>query len=594
MDGSPPSSTPSERAPRASVIDARIPRAEFILAGAIALVSVLVVGLAITLSNGRALGLETRAVVTNVRAMRDDVIELGQKRTDLGFAFHAYLRGATPVRLERFESRLNDVRTVLADLRRRASADAEIDSIAAAMQALIDDELDQYEVSVYSRQARGAASPAPIDDVHDDVRIESARLHTLLNARIDQARGAEQRQRDRLDMIAVALAALSLIASALAIISLRRERNQWRLANEAAESARAAASASDLAKTRFLAAASHDMRQPLHALTLYLSALGKRVETDEARGILGKAERAAQSLSGMFATLLDLARAQAGVIKPEFTSVALAPLFDRIVAEHPGADVAAAPTTIEIRSDAALLERILRNLVSNALKHGGGRARLSVRTLNGFADIEVSDNGPGIAPEDQQRVFEEFVRLDGRASAEGLGLGLAIVQRLGELLGHPIELRSTPGDGATFIVRAPLLHGIAAPPPAVVSHAASLEGVRVLILDDDALALEAMAGALRDLGASVHTCAREVDVTAALAAGFAPRLLVMDLRIDGALAGIDIANRARAKLDPPPNVIIVTGDTGADTLGVLRASTHRWLIKPVDPAELANAASESV
>lgn len=572
----------------------RVPRAEIILTSAIALVCVLIVGLAISLSNGRRLHTETQMIVANVRAARDDVIGLAQARSDVEFMFHAYLQARSDDRLRRFQTLAHDVDQRLAGLRRRTAPDPEVDAIAGRMQALVDQEIERFRARIERGRSDPTAARAAAEGVRGSLAEETERLHALLNERIDAARAAEQSERARLDAIAIALAVLSVFASLLAIIALRRERAQWALANEVAEEARAAAAASDLAKTRFLAAASHDMRQPLHALTLYLSALGRRIEGEEARRILTNAERAAQSMSSMFSTLLDLARVQAEVIKPSITAFSLQPLLDRIVSEHPGADVAAEPTPIEVRSDPALLERILRNLVSNALKHGGGSARVRVRTRDMNADIEVSDSGPGIAQDDQERVFEEFVRLDGSANSEGLGLGLAIVQRLAKLLDHPLELRSSAGAGATFVVRVPIVRGVAEVEPHAKSTAVSLEGVRVLLMDDDALALEAMAGSLRDLGAVVRTCASESEVADTIKSGFEPRLLVMDLRINGALSGIEIANRTRALLDPPPSVLIVTGDTGADTLSALRASHHRWLIKPVDPNELAQAAAEAV
>src|SRR5690606_25881104 len=136
---------------------------------------------------------------------------------------------------------------------------------------------------------------------------------------------------------------------------------------------------------------------------------------------------------------------QAGVVQPEIDDVRVQDVIDRIIAEHPGGKISAAPTPMIVHSDPALLERILANLVANALKHGGGKARIETRALATFAEIDVVDDGPGIPLEDQNRIFEEFVRLDGRAGAEGLGLGLAIVKRISDLLNVPIRLVSAPG-----------------------------------------------------------------------------------------------------------------------------------------------------
>jgi signal transduction histidine kinase len=206
---------------------------------------------------------------------------------------------------------------------------------------------------------------------------------------------------------------------------------------------------SDSARARFLTAVSHDMRQPLQALLLYLNALDRRVKDDEARGILDKADRAAQSLAGMFDALVLLTRLEDGKVAPDSASVALQNVFESVQ----DAGVTAEATSLRVRTDAALLQTILRQVVSNALRHGGGAARLSAEERNGGVEIAVADSGPGIAAEDQQRVFEDFVRLDG-ARADGLGLGLAIARRLAALLDHQIEVRSAPGRGATFIIRA--------------------------------------------------------------------------------------------------------------------------------------------
>jgi signal transduction histidine kinase len=209
---------------------------------------------------------------------------------------------------------------------------------------------------------------------------------------------------------------------------------------------------SDAARARFLKAISHDMSQPLHALMLYLSALDRRLPEGEARAILRRADQSAQALAAMLENLAALTRIEAGAVKPALERVALQELFDAAVARQPQA--VADATKLYVRSDPALLDQILHNLVSNAIRHGGGSARLSAIEGDGAVELSVSDQGAGIASEDQLRAFEAFERLEG-ASPHGLGLGLAIVRKLSDLLGHEIELRSTPGQGATFIVRAP-------------------------------------------------------------------------------------------------------------------------------------------
>ncbi|GAM96407.1 two-component hybrid sensor and regulator [alpha proteobacterium U9-1i] len=562
-----------------------------ILSGAIALVCVLVIVMVVLLTSGSRAVDASRDAAANSRIVRAILIDLREAQFAAQSVQLVYLLDRRRDRLPQFAYAKDQAEDSLASLGRVTEGYPELAALGAQVTSLVQEDFALMEAALRT----GRRSETRDTDTDPRIRLGAVlpRLHAALNARIDVARAAEQRAQRSVEILALALAALSLIAAGLSIFALRRERDQWRLAQDAAESARASATASDLAKTRFLAAASHDMRQPLHALTLYLNAIGRRVQTDEARDIVAKAERAAHSLSGMFSTLLDLARIQAQVIKPEIEVFSLQDLLDRIVTENPGADLSAEPAPIEVRSDRGLLERLLRNLVSNALKHGGGKAHISVTTRDAFAEIAVRDEGPGIAVDDQARIFDEFVRLDGRASSEGLGLGLSIVQRIAELLDHKIGVRSAPGEGATFTVRVPIARGArsAAQNPRTLQPV-SLRGVRILVLDDDPQALEAICGALTDLEAIVRACATEAEVMSALDEAFAPNLLVLDLRIDGALVGIDIANRALARLGGIVRAIIVTGDTGADTLATLRQSNHRWLIKPVDPQHLAQAAAE--
>jgi CheY-like chemotaxis protein len=306
-------------------------------------------------------------------------------------------------------------------------------------------------------------------------------------------------------------------------------------------------------------------------------------------------ERATSSMVGMFATLLDLARIQAGIVNPEIVAFPLQDVVDRIIAENPGLEVAVGQSTVTLRSDPALIERMLRNLVSNALRHGRGAARIEVSPpQDGSVTISVIDNGPGIPEADRVRIFDEFVRLDSRAGAEGLGLGLAIVKRIADLLDTTIEVEDAPGGGASFAFTAPVDEEAAFDAPHPTPDTAVLADAKVLVIDDDPLARSAMAGVLRDLGASVREGGDESDGAALIAEGFAPRLLVMDLRIDGQLQGIDIAHRFNAALDQPARVVVVTGDTAPETLALLRASGFAWLIKPVEPRKLVEAAAEEV
>lgn len=565
-------------------------RADLILTATIGFVCVLVLSLLLVLAAAARLHEQSDDARAVNRVIRNEAIAFTQSMADAVSAQGSYIYGGDHQDLDQYNAAKVEARRHLAELQRLTADLPQVPPLVARIHSLAENEITVMDQGV--AHPRGPHNQN--DDFDKEIRSTTDEFHAVILRRADLIRADEETARARLDSIAVALALLSLVTAALAILALRRERAQWAKANAALADAHAKAAASDLAKTRFLAAASHDMRQPLHALSLYIGALQRRVDTGEARDILTKMERAALSMSGMFSTLLDLARIQANVVTPEIENFPLQDAIDRVVAEYPGERIAATPAPFEVRTDPLLLERLLRNLVSNALRHGGGAARIEVKPSGSFAEIAVIDEGPGIREEDQERIFDEFVRLDGRAGGEGLGLGLSIVKRIADLLGLDLHLRSAPGHGAAFIVNVPMtaLRPIITPREPVGER--SFKGMRVLMMDDDHLALEAAAGMLRDGGAEVRACARESDVTAALADGFAPHLMVMDLRIDGDLAGVAIADRARAKFEHPPKVIMVTGDTAPEALTALRASGHQWLIKPVSPRDLMEAVETAV
>ncbi len=557
---------------------------------------VVIIGL-VSLSRARD---EVMAEIATNRSTRIATYAMMQASLDAETGQRGYLLTGDREFLAPFEEGRAEAERNFALLRRTTADEQDFVEALTRAETLANRAFDAMAETVRKRNEHTLSAGQLHDEltrskaIMDELRDEFTQLLAALERRIDRVRGRERRTTDALYRIGGALALLTLLAVALTMWALRSERKSWRAAfnalseaNAAAHEAREHAIESDLAKTRFLAVASHDMRQPLHALTLYLSALERRVEGEEARGILTKMERATNSMVSMFATLLDLARIQAGVVRAEVTDFPLQDVFDRILAEYPDGRVEAAPTSIALRTDPVLIERALSNLVSNALKHGGGSARVGAAIVGDRADISVADNGPGISEADQTRIFDEFVRLEGRSAAEGLGLGLAIVKRIADILEAPVQVVSAPGRGARFVMSAPLAGASASRTPRAETPNANLSGERVLVVDDDALAREAVSGVLRDLGAIVQAGANEAEAERILNAGFTPRLLVMDLRIDGALEGVDVGRRLRARFNPPPAMIIVTGDTGPETLTLLRTSGFQWLIKPVSPQNLS-------
>ena len=235
--------------------------------------------------------------------------------------------------------------------------------------------------------------------------------------------------------------------------------------SRAAHDARTAAEAANRAKSQLLAAASHDLRQPLHAVGLYIAALAARATETEWRPLVGSVQRAVAALEGQFEQLLDLSRLEAGALNPASVRVALAPLFARVMTEFkPQADakgltLRVAASRVAVRSDPALLERIVRNLVANAVRYTESGGVLIGTRLRGLeVAIDVIDTGIGIPGEHQSRIFEEFYQVrEPRSSGApaGMGLGLAIVRRVAALLGHRIEVVSHVGRGSRFRVLAP-------------------------------------------------------------------------------------------------------------------------------------------
>ncbi len=251
---------------------------------------------------------------------------------------------------------------------------------------------------------------------------------------------------------------------------------------ERTREARDAAEAADRAKSRFLAAASHDLRQPLHALGLFAAKLPEHVQDAEGARLADRMRHSVESLESLLSSLLDISRLDAGAIEPRPQAIALDALLDRLagdfapVALERGLKLAVVRTRLVVRSDPVLLERIARNLVDNALKHTRrGGVVVGARRRGSRVAIEVHDSGPGIPAEERERVFEEFYQIGNpeRDRSRGLGLGLAIVRRLAGLLGHRIEVDSEPGRGSVFRViveredpSAIVAEGAAAAPPA--------------------------------------------------------------------------------------------------------------------------------
>ncbi|MBF0373042.1 MAG: response regulator [Alphaproteobacteria bacterium] len=380
---------------------------------------------------------------------------------------------------------------------------------------------------------------------------------------------------------------------------LEREIGERARTEDKLEEARAEAERANQAKSRFLAAAAHDLRQPLQSMFLFASSLHRFVADPKGVDALVRIERGLDILKGMLDGLLDLSRLDVKLIEPTIAAFPLRPMLDDIVvayrriAASKGIDLrCGASGQLVVRSDKTMLGRMVRNLVENALRYTErGRIVLSTRTEGDTVLIEVEDTGIGIAPDHLKLIFEEFHQVGNpeRDKARGLGLGLAIVQRLSAVLDHPVEVRSRPGVGSTFSIAVPLAAEaiVAAEPPVEIPPLEGSRGRQVVVVDDDPMVLLALSTLLEQWGYRVIMAGSKDDALGQLRSRAPPHLIVADYRLRNGLVGTDAIRGIRACCGDDIPGVVLTGETGdaclkdAESLGAL------VLHKPVTPHDLA-------
>jgi signal transduction histidine kinase len=372
-----------------------------------------------------------------------------------------------------------------------------------------------------------------------------------------------------------------------------------RAQTEIAEQARRNAEAANRAKTQFFAAASHDLRQPLHALGLFAGALYERIKEPALVKLVDSINDSVSALEGLFNELLDIAKLDSGIIKPAPENFPLDELFNRLrkdfaaEAEAKGLRFSLEGGSHAVMSDPLLLECILRNLVSNAIRytpHGEVQLR-AVAEDESAIRIEVRDTGIGIRPEDQERIFEEFQQLGnpGRTSKKGLGLGLSIVKRLCGLLGYEIHLRSEAGQGACFSFQMPrgALSGPARSGERKQRPRADLSGKLIIVIDDEASIVEGMEVLLSGWGVEVIGSLTGDDVIEAVHAKLRmPDIIIADYRLADGVLGTQVVARLREELDPEIPVILITGSTAPEHVSNADVQGYQLLLKPVQPNAL--------
>lgn len=374
-------------------------------------------------------------------------------------------------------------------------------------------------------------------------------------------------------------------------------------AADALKAARQRAELATEAKSRFLAAASHDLRQPLQTLALLQGLLGRAVDGEKARQLVERLDETLSAMSGMLNALLDINQIEAGTVRPEISHFPIAEVLERLReecsyhAQAKGLTLRFVRCGLSVDSDPRLLEQMVRNLLSNALKYTRqGKILLGCRRRGDKLSVEVWDTGAGIPETELRAIFEEYHQLDNKAHdhSRGFGLGLSIVQLLGNLLGHRISVRSRPGKGSVFAIEIALRPRDAAPRIARQPLAAEdsvVEGAgrtgEILVVEDEREVRELLELVLVEEG---HRVTPAVDGVAALelveSGATCPDLLIADYNLPGGMNGLEVAAALRERLRPQLPAVILTGDISTTTLRDIAARDCAQLNKPVKVREL--------
>ena len=389
-------------------------------------------------------------------------------------------------------------------------------------------------------------------------------------------------------------------------LKIREENRQLveRLSTEKlrAEESQKRAEQANLAKSHFLAAASHDLRQPLHAMVLYQNALEPHVN-QEGKRIMSGIGQTVQALQGLFESLLDISKLDAGVVEAKLKHVPLRSVlkgvceeFEREATEKGLTFIADLDDTV-VHSDALMVERIVRNLLSNAIRNTTlGEVSIRARQRDNAVAVTVADTGCGIPEADFENIFSEYrqLRNPNRDRTRGLGLGLSIVKRLCGLLDAGLSLRSTVGEGSEFEI---LLPAGDAGQLAVTTkaHAWDLRDSVIVVIDDEPEILQSMVAVLENWGCTALPALTIRDALDAVdRATDGPTAVVADLRLANGESGIHGVERIRDAVDRPLPALLISGDTGPDRLREVRDSGLRLLHKPVSPAELRTALYQEI
>src|SRR5271166_5170140 len=528
-----------------------------------------------------------------------------------------YTRRILPYRTQ--DSQVAGVVITFADISERKTAERAIEAARSYSDSIIntirqplvvlDEEL--YVISA-SRAFYSIFSVEPEQtvgrqlDAIDEGRLDIAALRVFLD-RLRNGEGVIEDHEIEVElpsrgMRSLLVSALEIRGEPLAtrkILLTIEDITERKHAAEALEAAKRQAEQANLGKSRFLAAASHDLRQPLQTISLLHELLAKKVKDETTLNLVGRLDETVSTMSSMLDTLLDINQLEAGIVRREMVDFPINVLLEHLqtqfsfhAAAH-GLGWRVVPSSLSVRSDPRLLEQMIRNLLSNAVKYTNkGKILLGCRRRGDKLRIEVWDTGIGVPEEQLQAIFEEFHQLDNpaRERSQGLGLGLAIVERLADLLGHTVDVRSRPGKGSVFAVEVPL--GPDAPPSrprldrTEVQEGAPQSGA-ILVVEDDPPVREMLALLLEGEGHPTTT-AEDGRKALELAARGAirPDLIVTDYNLPQGLNGLQVVAGLRKTLGQKVPAVILTGDISTDALREIAQGGHLHLNKPVKAKEL--------
>jgi len=356
----------------------------------------------------------------------------------------------------------------------------------------------------------------------------------------------------------------------------------------------------NIAKSRFLASASHDLRQPLHALGLFLGELHERIDEPEIRDrLMQRMGSSIEAMTDLFDALLDMSRFDAGAVQPELRNFRVDQLLCDLELEYAeraaanGLTFRAVPCNAVIRSDPLLLRRILRNLIENAIRYTQtGGIVTGCRRDGDFIKLQVCDSGIGIEDQQLAKVFQEFYQLNNpeRDRHKGLGLGLSVVRQLADLLGHEIAVQSTPGKGSLFSLRVACADAVTDEPANETERTMvtdRLESACILVVDDEDSVREGTRGLLEAWGCVVITASNIDEALREIARSpRQPDVMVTDFRLRNHVSGVDVINQVRSSAGIHLPAIMITGDTTGEESASLRGSDITLLHKPVNPGRL--------